>query len=217
MATVRAFTALGWSAVGSPRFSRGPAFGISLALHPSTGTPFVAYRDLAYKGVSGEAVLMTFKASAGGWSAVGPTESGFSPGSAEHTSLALHPKTGDPYVAFKDGSIGGKATVMYSNANGWNTLGAAGISAFAISGISLALHPSTGAPYVAFTDTYSINSGRATVMTYAGAAWSTVGSPRFSSGSVYLGNLALHPTTGAPYVAYMDMEDDGRATLVTYG
>ena len=91
-----------WSSVGSAGFSAGQADWTSLALHPTTGAPYVAYTD---GGNSYKATVMTFSGTA--WSAVG--SAGFSTGTATYTSLALRPTT--LFVAYNDGTALNKATV----------------------------------------------------------------------------------------------------------
>ena len=43
------------------------------------------------------------------------------------------------------------------------------------------------------------------MMTFNGTTWNNLGSPRFSAGSAYYFCMALHPTTGVPFVAYQDV------------
>ena len=193
-----------WMSVGNVGFSAGRADYISLALHPTTGVPYVAYIDY---GTSTRPTVMTFNVSTV-WSTVGTA--GFSPGigiytsgMAQYTSLALHPTTGVPYVAYYDNSIQQIRVVTFDGSTNWNTVGSAGFSDWIAAYISLALHPTTYAPWVAYRDV--ANSYRATVKTFNGSAWSTVGSAGFSGGGdVTYTSLALHPTTGAPYVAYSE-------------
>ena len=143
--------------MGSAGFSAGFAKYTSLALHPTTGAPYVAYSDFGNSN-AGKASVMTCNGSA--WSTVGVA--GFSDGSADWISLALHPTTDAPYVAYQDGS--GKATVQTFNGSAWSAVGAAGFSAGYAAYTSLALHPSTGAPYVAYQD--SSASYKVTVMSF---------------------------------------------------
>ena len=59
------------------------------------------------------------------WDNVGPA--GFSAGQANNPSLAVD--NGTPYVAYRDGILGEKATVMRFNGVSWEAVGAAGFSA----------------------------------------------------------------------------------------
>ena len=210
-ATVMTFDGIAWSIVGSAGFSAGQADYISLVLHPTTGAPYVAYSDHAN---SQKATVMTFD-DGGDWVTVGKV--GFSAGQADYISLALYPTTGAPYVAYTDYGNSNKATVMtFDNGSAWVTVGSAGFSSDGGTDfISLKLHPTTGAPWVAYRDHSTDNSG-ATVMTFDGSAWSTVGSAGFSVSMATWVSLALHPTTGAPFVAYGDADYSDKAHVMTF-
>ena len=95
----------GWEAVGPSGFSAGQAYYTSLAFGPD-GKPYVAYQDTAH---GFNATVMRLNSAGTGWEAVGPA--GFSAGVIDYTSLAFGPD-GKPYVAYRDGSNGGIATVM---------------------------------------------------------------------------------------------------------
>ena len=198
-----------WSAVGS-YFSANSALFISLALHPNTSAPFVAYSDV---GQSNRATVKTY--SQGGWSIVGVA--GFSDDKADYTSLALHPTTGVPYVAYQDWFGGtGKATVMMFSSGAWSPVGVPRFSPLQAVHPTLALDR-TGAPVVAYSD--SSNNGKATVMTLRNNVWSPVGNSGFSSGKAGTLSLALHPASGAPYVAFRDESLNagyGNATVMTF-
>ena len=150
------------------------------------------------------------------WTALGSTGY-FSLYTARTISLVLHPTTGAPYVAYKDGN--GNLVRTFTN-GAWSTVGgpfATGTADF----ISLKLHPTTGAPTIAFQDAYPIdglwlNTAKASVMTYNGSAWSFVGARGFSAAQAEIPSLALHPTTGAPYVAYQDVGNGRKTTVMTY-
>ena len=158
-----------WSVVGTAGFSAGAADYTSLAIRPNTGAPYLAYKDAAN---SEKATVTTF--TNGAWKPVGSVapsgagfsdqSRGFSAGRADYISLAMHPTTGAPYVAYTDYANSGKATVMTFTDGAWSLVGSRGFSAGSTKYTSLAMHPSTGAPYVAYQD--GGNSGKATVMTF---------------------------------------------------
>ena len=54
-------------------------------------------------------------------------------------------------------------------------------------------------------------------MTFSGGTWSPVGSPGSSADKAHYTSLALHPTTGAPYVAFQDSTHGDKATVITFG
>ena len=72
----------------------------------------------------------------------------------------------------------------------------------------------TGAPYVAYRDGGTSPTNKATVRTYTGTTWSVVGEAGFSAGQASFTSLALHPTTGAPFLAYRDGGNSNKATVM---
>ncbi len=196
-----------WQYIGGSGFSPGGAEATSLVLN-SAGVPYVAFKDL----VNGRKVtVMRLNAVQTGWEIVGGA--GFSPGAVHSPSLALS-STGIPYVAFQDEANGKKATVMRLNSAGsaWEYVGGAGFSPDGAIHTSLVLSK-TGVPYVAFKDI--ANGGKATVMRLngAGTSWENVGNPGISAGEVQYTSLAL-TSTGAPYIAFSDLTNGFRATVV---
>jgi len=208
-ATVMKYTgngATGWEAVGTAGFSAGQTYYTSLVF--DNGIPYVAYRDGAN---GGKATVMKYTGNgATGWEAVGTA--GFSAGTADCTSLAFN--NGIPYVAYRDGVNGWKATVMKytgNGATGWEAVGTAGFSASDANSTSLAFD--NGIPYVVYTDG---GSRTATVMKYTGngaTGWETVGTAGFSAGSADYTSLAFN--NGIPYVAYSDGGNGWKATVMT--
>ena len=102
----------------------------SLAMHPTTGAPYLAYQTYSYGGseyILGNFTVMTFNGSA--WSPVGPPPSfsvalPFVGGSTDNIygrgcQLVLHPTTHEPYLAFRDSDKAGKATVMRFTGGTW--------------------------------------------------------------------------------------------------
>ncbi|MCB9047420.1 MAG: T9SS type A sorting domain-containing protein [Chitinophagales bacterium] len=155
------------------------------------------------------AVLTSIAAQAAKWNTIG--SAGFSVGATTYNSSALD-GTGNPVVAFSDGSNSYKATVMRYNGSSWVTVGTAGFSAGFASYVSLALD-GTGNPVVAYRD--GSNSQKATVMRYNGSSWVTVGTAGFSAGPAGYVSLALDGT-GNPVVAYSDGSNNNKATVMRY-
>lgn len=142
------------------------------------------------------------------WQNVGTA--GFSAGQAEYTSLALDPG-GTPYIAYRDASNDGKATVMMFDGSSWAAVGSRGFSAGEASYIDLAVDDG-GTPYVAFLDH---SNWRATVMAFDGTSWGLVGAAGFSGGlSMYI-SLAID-SVGTPYVSYQDASNGYKATVMTF-
>ena len=205
-ATVMKYTGngpTGWEIVGSAGFSANIVQYTALAFN--NGIPYVAYGD---GGNGWKATVMKYTAGVG-WEAVGSTC--FSAGAAVYTSLAFD--NGIPYVAYRDGGNYDKATVMkYTAGVGWEAVGSAGFSSGQADYTSLAFN--NGIPYVAYVD--GGNDNKATVMKYTGngvTGWETVGSAGFSAGAAFYTSLAFD--SGIPYVAYTDVGNGWKATVMT--
>jgi hypothetical protein len=203
-ATVMKYTGAGetgWEIVGSAGFSAGQAYFTSLYIYE--GTPYVAYKDGAN---SGKATVMKYES--GSWRNVG--SAGFSAGAISNLSLYMYDNT--PYVSYRDNSIG-KATVMKYESGSWKNVGSRGFSAGNVFYTSLYVY--NGTPYVAYSD-YG-NAYEATVMKYTGAGetgWELVGSANFSAGSA--DDISLYVYDGTPYVAYRDIINSSKATVMKY-
>jgi hypothetical protein len=128
-------------------------------------------------------VTAVFTAIPASWQAVG--SAGFSAGRADYVSLAID-GSGMPYVAYRDGGNGYKATVRTYSGGAWTTVGSAGFSAGQADHTSLAIDGS-GVPYVAYLD--GGNGNKATVMKYSGGL-DPVGSAGFSAGQADHTSLA---------------------------
>ena len=201
-----------WKKVGSAAFLGSSVWFISLALHPKTGMPYVAYSDYEDPHSDNFLAVITYNGST--WNTLGSAN--VSASKASYVSLALHPTTFAPFVAFMDHNNSQKATVMTFNGGKWSPVGNAGFSVDWAFFTSLAMHPTTYAPYVAFMDYGKDLAGQATVMTFNGKAWVNVGSPGFSAGPAEFIFLAMHPSTGAPFVAYSDHGNSQKATVMTF-
>jgi hypothetical protein len=94
-----------WQNVGSPDFSAGQAEYESRYVYD--GTPYVAYEDVA-NGQYGYGPATVMEYTGGKWQSVGSPD--FSASRATGESLFVY--DGTPYVAYEDGGIGGKTTVM---------------------------------------------------------------------------------------------------------
>ncbi len=188
-----------WQPVGTPGFSAGLAYSLSLAF--SGTTPYVAYQDDVY-GL--KATVMKFDGT--NWVNVGTP--GFSAGQANHISLATLGST--PYVAYGDDVNGGKARVMKFDGTNWVNVGTPGFSAGPAGNTSIAFSATT--PYVAYLDV--ANGFKATVMKFDGTNWVNVGTPGFSAGSAYYISLAFSGTT--PYIVYSDGSNSGKAAVMKF-
>ena len=143
------------------------------------------------------------------WKPIG--SAGCSAGPAVYMSLALD-SGNTPYVAYRDGGNGNKATVMKFNGASWDTVGSPGFSVGSVYRTPLALD-SSNAPYVAYR--HVGGSNKTTVMKFNGTSWDTVGSAWFSAGETDYTSLALD-SSNMPYVAYQDIANAFRATVMKF-
>jgi hypothetical protein len=109
-------TSLNFSQQGGA-FPANSASFVSLALYGNT--PCVAFKD----DVTGKANVWS---DSDGMRAYG--DANFSDGDADYTSLVMD-SSGTPYVAYSDGTVGGKVTVKVWNGSAWTDVGAKGFSA----------------------------------------------------------------------------------------
>ncbi len=211
-ATVMTYNGVTWTPVGKAGFSADSAPYISLFIDNGTGTPYVAYYD---GNSSGRATVMDYAGGSGynntGWSFVGTA--GFSAGEANYTSLYVYSNT--PYVAYSDWAYSERASVMTYNGVSWTAYGTQGFSAGPALYTSLCLD-NTGTPYVAFSDYGNGYNGNASVMKFDtnGLTWAYVGNEGFSAGGTAF--TSLYISGGTPYIAYQDLANSNRATVMTY-
>ncbi len=202
------FRVHGWSIVGAAGFSGGAVYDVSLAIDAS-GNPCVAYSDAsttpAYMATAMKFTSLDWTASGG---------SGLSAGVAYYTSIAVD-SVGGVYVAYEDGSQGGRGTVRRYDGSIWTTLGSAGFSAGSFLYASLVIRDSgsTHVPYVAFKD--GGNGSRVTVMQFDGSSWNAVGGAGFSAGTADDVSLAIS-SGGTPYVAFKDGGNGSKATVMKF-
>ena len=192
-----------WQAVGPSGFSVNQIDRTngspSLAIGPDNKA-YIAFQS------SGLATVMKYTGPTG-WVNVGTP--GFA--SSYVLSLALHPLSGLPYLAFADSGYSLKTTVMSYNNTAWGTVGMPHFSTFNVQSLSLKVAAS-GTLYVA--DVAWPGDGSApngTVWTYnTTVGWARVGgslgqladrTSELHAGSL---SLVLHPSSALPYVAFSD-------------
>ena len=201
-----------WQVVGNPGFSSAQADHLSLFIYD--GIPYVGYVDFPDNPdiYTGEATVMRFEAGSGKWVPVG--DPGFSAGEADNTTLFIASPEGTPYVAYRDGEYGDRATVMKFNGITWEIVGCPGFSEGQANGPSLFV-ALDGTPYVAYSD-YA-HSPRITVMKFNSSldTWEAVGSPGFSLGVATAASLFIS-SEGTPYVAYSDHSNNDKVTVERY-
>ena len=132
--------------------------------------------------------------------------SNFAGGKAGNHALVID-KNGNPWVAYSDNSMAGKAIVRKFDGTNWVTMGISGISAGYANEISLAVDKNNTV-YIAFTDNGT--AGKANVKKFNGASWVSVGEATISNS--YADGISLViDGAGTPYIAFTDNGLDGKA------
>jgi hypothetical protein len=134
---------------------------------------------------------------------------GFSPGDAFGLRIAFN-TSGQPHVAFGDGSASWKASVMKFDGTGWVYVGNAGFSETTVGGISFAFSPS-GQPYVAYNDLqFPPWWGKATVVKYD-SVFTGIGEPNNTQLSLYpnptSNSITLDCKSFPANLKYIEIED----------
>jgi hypothetical protein len=132
------------------------------------------------------------------WKYIGPPDNFKTATSLGQISFTLS-KTDAPYIAFWDGTNGGRASVMRWNGSSWQYVGQPGFTSSGYStAISLALN-SADQPYLAILRLN--DGGSASVMRLTGSVWEYVGQQEFSPPYPMYLSLTLS-SNGLPYVSY---------------
>lgn len=139
------------------------------------------------------------------WILIG--DAGFTGGFADRPSLVFD-STGTPYVAYRDGTEGDRASVMHFDGSNWELLGDPGFSSGAAFGLSAAIYQD--APVVAYADTD--NDERAVVKWFDAGLWEDFGG---SDGAVSGTSLAVD-ANGELYLAYSDFDLDDKTTVLLW-
>ncbi|MGN6568668.1 MAG: T9SS type A sorting domain-containing protein [Flavipsychrobacter sp.] len=205
-AVVKKYNGSSWDTVGpGTGISKSTASYITLAFNKYNEL-YLAYKDF---GISNKAVVRKYNATTGNWDTVGVA--GFTASSVSYLSLAFD-TSGLPYVAYGDGSVSNKLSVMRDSSNNWVHVGTTGVSTGTSLYTSVRID-TNNIPYVAYEDGGS--GSKATVMKYSGGSWSVVGSAGFSAGSATFVNMRFDKYN-TPYVSYKDGSLSNKATVKQY-
>jgi hypothetical protein len=113
-ATVMKYDGSSWVSVGSPGFSTNGANYTSIAFDPF-GTLYIVHNNIEYSQRAQKATVMKYNGAE--WEDVGSAD--FPDGDVAFTSIAID-SSGTPYVVYRNGGSGYKATVMkYTSETLW--------------------------------------------------------------------------------------------------
>jgi len=175
-----------------------------LSLFVDQDIPYITYIDS-----SNHNKVEVLKFTNGSWEAVGNPGVFAGPGIGPWPSISVY--EGIPYIAFEDNACGGKITVMKYEDGLWKVVGRPGFSSAQINPPKLYIDK--GIPFVAFDEwAHDDSSGGITVMKYTEGSWQNVGSPGFSSSN----DLSFFVDQGTPYVAYSDVCNGFKTTVMKY-
>jgi len=197
--TIASFTVHAqWQEVGTPLESMLLAGSPDIAFDAGSGQPVVSFSQNFPPVFLVGANVTAFDGTDWGYVA----SANFTTSSAQFLNLEYNPSTGFPYVAFADGSMDNKVSVMAFDGTSWQLVGAAGFTSDTVRGVSLAFHPTTYEPYVGYQS--SGDAGKTSVQRFDGTNWVYVGAQAFSAGDGGLTALEFDPATGEPYLTYLD-------------
>jgi hypothetical protein len=198
-----------WISLG-PSDTNQIAFGeatyTSIAIDPTTNTPYVAYRD------GGNYYAASVKKYVGGqWTQVGAP--GLSYNEAYYESITVD-KHGNPYMACENKGYALSCVVYAYNAGVWDTL-AGQKAAFTHPARYISLTTDTnGAPYVAYQN---IQTSKLNVLMYNGTKWDSVGSSlNISPGQAQYTSIAFDRAHNIPYVAFEDGKHGDKLMVYSY-
>ncbi|HXP51771.1 MAG TPA: T9SS type A sorting domain-containing protein [Bacteroidia bacterium] len=189
----------GWGYAGgsykiSQSISAYESFYVGLAIDKN-GVPFVGYED---KGVGNHAYAFQFNTVANAWQMMGSTGlSNINPGTwnglASYNAIATQPTTNTPYVAYRDGNTGGKATVMSWTGSTWAPVGTpGGVSTSSVKFTTIGFDKA-GDPICMFSDKGASTSYGVVAKVYKAGAWTAIGtnSAALSGSNAYTISMAV--------------------------
>ncbi|MGF1764944.1 hypothetical protein [Aliivibrio kagoshimensis] len=117
-----------------------------------------------------------------------------------------------PYIAFKDTTSAGKASVMTLEDGTWQLVGIAGISAGEIDNLDLSM-AANGSLFIAYID--KSDSYKISVKSFNGTSWQQVGSVGFSGDTSSYVSIATS-SSSQPYVAFTDNNDSYKTKVMAF-
>ncbi len=138
---------------------------------------------------------------------------GFSAGTADNTAFTVSKNDNKMFMAYRDGTNGGKLVVMQYNGTSWAALGSStGISAGAVNysiGIATINTVNGAEVYVAFSD--ASQSNKLTIMRWGGLGWTNEGAAGSQSSGDASSIQMTATNNGDLFVAYSDLGSGGKA------
>ncbi len=178
----------------SQSISAKNALYVSLVID-NTGTPIVSYED---KGVGNHTEAFMYNSAATQWQLMGTTGlSNINPGTwnglSSYNSIATQPGTNTPYVTYRDGNTGGKATVMSYTGSTWAPVGTpGGVSTSGVRFTNIGFDKA-GDPICVFADKGASPTYGVVAKVYTAGAWSNIGtnSATISGTNTYYVSMAV--------------------------
>ena len=206
--TVKKFNGTAWISLGST-VSSSQGLYPCLAFHPTNHTPVVVYSSPA-NGTKG--TMKYYDNSTGTWKNSNSSSPDFSTGSANWNALTFD-KNNYPVVAFQDGNLANKLSVIAYDGTSWANVGNAGFSQGMADHISIKLDSYSQSTYVSFID--KDNGNKASVAKFTGSSWAIIGTAGFTSQPISILKLAID-NSGTPCVAFSDNGNAGKISVMQF-
>jgi len=200
-AVVKYWNGSTWANLGSPDFTTGDPYYLTLKFPDMSDFPWVIYQD--DQGANYKASVKYWNGTS--WVSAGPE--GFSAGNVYYTDIAFD-AGGTTYAAYSDLSLNQRPVVKVYNGTNWINLGGATVSTDSAAFTSIQTIFAT--PYIAYAD-YT-NGRKITVKKYDGTNWVNVGSPGFTPNAVR--SIKFTIVANTLYVVYEDAL--GKAGVMTF-
>lgn len=201
--SVQKYEAGSWSFIGGQGFTPDLDWGHNLVI-TAAKDKYISYSDGPFGFGQDNGQLTVRKFDGLEWQIIG--ERRFTPNVVFSHDFTVIDQT--PYVVYRDGSQGHRASAQYFDGEQWVYLGQPGFTVGGVEYVDLNVYDDQ--LYLVFRDRHRFD--KLTVMTYQNDQWVYVGEPGFTSGT------GAHPSLdfdegGTIYVAYMDGAENSRASV----
>lgn len=197
--TVKKFNSTNWVNVGPAGFTGSQSKFITLDFD-TLGVPYIAFQ-LYTPSASSLFKANVVKYNGSLWVNVGPSSGVISEKNADYTSILID-ENNLPLVAYIDENRHSKVAVKKFNNTTWDFIGDKGFSVGVTKNKSHSIAvDKNGVTYACFSD--SLNGYKGSVMKYFNGAWSYVGLPGFTAGTV--DHMCLKfDTLNTPFISFTD-------------